>query len=449
MSDRHAAEVVRLQKALADRGVASRRRAEELITGGRVRVNGEAVMTLGTKVPPDARIDVDGVPTRPAVARYVLLNKPKGVVSTANDERGRRTVVQLIGASERLYPVGRLDTDSEGALLLTNDGDWAERVLHPRYGHEREYDVTVSGELSPETIAQLRNGIRLEEGLAVAARIDVHSRSRGASRLRMVLHTGWRRQIRRMLSVVGLRTVRLVRVRVGDLQLGNLKPGQWRDLTPKEVADLAKPIETPRKPGRRAAARLAATPKGAPSPRPPMDAPVAAPSLPASAAAPKPELRRGSVPPRSRGAVRAAPRRVGATGSQGAGAPRREATARGLSAPRPSRVRASTRPTAFAAPSRPRPSTGRARSSSGRGSSTVPPRRQAPPGRSASRGSRPPMADRAPARRLPSLTRPVVRRGAPLGPRRPAARGPQRFGRQPPPKYGTSRGPVRARIAPR
>ena len=280
--------MIRLQKALADRGVASRRRAEELIAKGRVRVDGEAVMTLGTKVSPDAHIDVDGVPTREAVKRYVLLNKPKGVVSTANDERGRKTVVELIGARERLYPVGRLDTDSEGALLLTNDGDWAERVLHPRYGHEREYDVTVSGELTPETITQLRNGIRLEEGLALASRIDVQSRSRGASRLRMVLHTGWRRQVRRMLSVVGLRTVRLVRVRVGNLQLGNLRAGEWRELTQKEIADFAKPMETARKPGRRAAARLAATPKTPPRAKPSMDP---APIVSTTGAVPKPNQR--------------------------------------------------------------------------------------------------------------------------------------------------------------
>ena len=404
--DRRAAEAVRLQKALADRGVASRRRAEELITGGRVRVDGEAVMTLGTKVPPDARIDVDGVPTRQAVPRYVLLNKPKGVVSTANDERGRRTVVELIGAEERLYPVGRLDTDSEGALLLTNDGDWAERVLHPRYGHEREYDVTVSGPLTSEAIAQLRNGIRLEEGLAVAARVDVHSRSRDASRLRMVLHTGWRRQIRRMLSVVGLRTVRLVRIRVGTLELGKLKAGEWRELTSKEVADLAKPAETPRKPGRRAAARLAATAKNA------------TPAVPGPA-----------VP---RPAANSAPRRPAAP------RPPQPATGRVAQAPR--------RP----------PSS----SPSPRGSSNVPSRRPAPSGRAGQTGRpplagrRPPQANRAPTRRLPSLARPVVRRGAPSGPRRPqargpVARGPQRFGRRPPPQYGTSRGPVRAKIAPR
>ena len=426
--DRRAANAIRLQKALADRGVASRRRAEELITGGRVRVNGEAIMTLGTKVPPDARIDVDGVLTQQAAPRYVLLNKPKGVVSTANHERGRKTVVELIGARERLYPVGRLDTDSEGALLLTNDGDWAERVLHPRYGHEREYDVTVSGDLAPETITQLRNGVRLEEGLAVAARIDVHSRSRGASRLRIVLQTGWRRQIRRMLSAVGLRTVRLVRIRVGNLEIGNLRAGEWRELTPKEIADLAKPSETPRKTGRRAAARLAAIAK---TPA----APIAA------TPRPKPEPRGSfSGPPRSSAAMRIPQRRPGRPA---------EPSRPSMSSPR-SRPAAAVQSRRPVASGRPAP-TGRLAS----------PRRPAPTGRPASpgrppiAGRRPSSADRAPTRRLPSLARPVVRRGAaPTGPRRPQARGPQargpqRFGRRPPPQYGTSRGPVRAKIAPR
>ena len=452
--DRRAADVIRLQKALADRGVASRRRAEELIVKGRVRVDGEAVMTLGTKVSPDAHIDVDGVPTREAVKRYVLLNKPKGVVSTANDERGRKTVVELIGARERLYPVGRLDTDSEGALLLTNDGDWAERVLHPRFGHEREYDVSVSGDLAPETITQLRNGIRLEEGLAVAARIDVRSRSRGASRLRMVLHTGWRRQVRRMLSVVGLRTVRLVRVRVGHLQLGNLRAGEWRELTPKEIADFAKPTETARKPGRRAAARLAATPKIAPRAQPSTNS---APIVSTTGAVPKPSQR-------------AAPRRLGATGSPGA-ARRAQGPLPLPSAPRPLRPLPRTRTTSFAGPPRsaspargpkaaPR---GRVRSpgrpsmssSPSRSTPTAPARGPALGGRPIAplRPGRPQTQNRAPTRRLPSLTRPAIRRppprGAPAGPRRPPARGPQRFGRRPPPKYGASRGPVRAKTGPR
>jgi len=233
--------VIRLQKVLADRGVASRRRAEELIGAGRVRVDGEVVSTLGTKVRPDARIDVDGAATRAATARYIALNKPAGIVSTAHDERRRRTVVDLIGAAERLYPVGRLDADSEGLMLLTNDGEWAELVLHPRYGHEREYDVTVSGELTPAAIAQLRRGIRLDEGVARAEKVDVLSRSRSGSRMRLVLRTGYKRQIRRMCAAVGLRVDRLVRVRIGTLSLGRLRPGEWRDLSSDEIRRLAKP----------------------------------------------------------------------------------------------------------------------------------------------------------------------------------------------------------------
>jgi 23S rRNA pseudouridine2605 synthase len=204
-----------------------------------VRVDGEVVTTLGTKVRPDARIDVDGAATRAATARYVALNKPLGVVSTAHDERGRPTVVELIGATERLYPVGRLDADSEGLMLLTNDGEWAERVLHPRFGHEREYEVSVMGEVTPASLAQLRRGIRLEEGLARAERIAVVTRSRSGSRLRLVLHTGYKRQIRRMCAAVGLRVDRLIRVRIGSLLLGRLRVGEWRDLTSKEVRELA------------------------------------------------------------------------------------------------------------------------------------------------------------------------------------------------------------------
>jgi len=237
--------VIRLQKVLADRGVASRRAAEELIAAGRVRVDGEIVTTLGTKVAPDARIAVDGVATRTAAVRYIALNKPRGVVSTARDERGRRSVVDLVDVGERLYPVGRLDAESEGLLLLTNDGEWAERVIHPRYGHEREYEVTVTGELSPAAIASLRAGVRLEEGLARAERVDVITRSRRASRLRVVLRSGWKRQVRRMCAAVGLRVDRLVRVRIGSLRLGRLRVGEWRDLDPREAADLARPAARP------------------------------------------------------------------------------------------------------------------------------------------------------------------------------------------------------------
>lgn len=235
--------MIRLQKVLADRGVASRRGAEGLIAAGRVRVDGAVVTTLGTKVAPTARIDVDGASTRVATARYVALNKPKGIVSTARDERGRRTVVELVDVSERLYPVGRLDADSEGLLLLTNDGEWAERVLHPRYGHEREYEVSVTGELSGDAVARLQRGVRLEEGIARAERIEVVRRARSASLLRMVLRTGWKRQVRRMCAAVGLKVTRLVRIRIGSLRLGRLRAGEWRELDAREIAELARPVE--------------------------------------------------------------------------------------------------------------------------------------------------------------------------------------------------------------
>jgi len=260
--------VIRLQKVLADRGVASRRHAEELIAAGRVRVDGAVVRVLGTKVAPDARIDVDGTTTHAAAARYIALHKPAGIVSTARDERGRRTVLDLVTAHERLYPVGRLDSESEGLVLLTNDGAWADRVLHPRYGHEREYEVTVSGELAPSAIAQLKGGIRLEEGRARADRVDVLTRSRTTSRLRMVLRTGWKRQIRRMCAAVGLRVERLVRVRIGTLRLGRLRSGESRDLTRAEIADLARPVERERSeatPAPRAVVRRTAPPR---APRP-------------------------------------------------------------------------------------------------------------------------------------------------------------------------------------
>lgn len=231
---------VRLQKVLAERGVASRRHAEELIAGGHVRVDGHLILELGTKVDPAARIEVDGTVV-PAVRarRYIALNKPQGIVSSARGERGRTSVVDLIGARERLYPVGRLDVDSEGLVLLTNDGAWAERVLHPRYGHEREYDMHVSGDVTEAAVDRLRRGVRLEEGVARAERAAIVSHDRDSGRLRIVLRTGWKRQVRRMCAAVGLRVLRLVRIRIGPLALGRLRPGQWRELAAHEVRALA------------------------------------------------------------------------------------------------------------------------------------------------------------------------------------------------------------------
>jgi len=346
--------VIRLQKVMAERGVASRRHAEELISGGRVRVDGELVTTLGTRVAEDARIEVDGRPVAAAPARrYVLLNKPVGIVSTAQDERGRRTVVDHIGARERLFPVGRLDTDSEGLLLLTNDGAWAERVLHPRYGHEREYDAWVEGDLTEEALARLQRGIPLEEGVARAVRVAVRSRSRGRSRLSLVLLTGWKRQVRRMCLAVGLKVTRLVRIRIGPLELGKLRAGDFRDLTKKEIDALtsakAEPAPRPRdeKPG--AIVPMQAGPVRSVAPRLERRAPVrlrVGPVESVRAGAPRVTRRAGA----SRGRVEGTPPSRQWSATRRAGRPTRERGPRAAAGPAARPLR---RPAPRVSPARP------------------------------------------------------------------------------------------------
>lgn len=243
----------RAQKLLSERGVASRRRAEQLIAAGRVTSRGRPI-TIGQKLAPDAPLEVDGERAETTVAhRYVLLNKPTGVVSTVRDERRRPTVVSLVGALERLYPVGRLDSDSEGLLLLTNDGAWAERVLHPRYGHEREYEVDVVPEPTAEQLSALRRGVPLEEGVGKIYAM----RLAAPGRLRLVLRTGWKRQVRRMCATVGLRVTRLRRVRMGPLVLGALPVGTWRELTVREVKGLRAAGTSLDRPGRAPLKRMA------------------------------------------------------------------------------------------------------------------------------------------------------------------------------------------------
>ena len=245
----------KVHKILAERGVASRRHAEELIAAGRVTSRGRPVR-IGDRLGPDVPLEVDGSAAASAVTRrYVMLNKPVGVVSTARDERGRATVVSLVGARERLYPVGRLDSDSEGLLLLTNDGAWAERVLHPRFGHEREYEVDVQPDPTSAQLSALGRGVQLEEGIGELFGLTVV----GNGRVRLILRTGWKRQVRRMFAAVGLRVTRLRRVRMGPLALGSLAPGRWRELTASEVRVLsngarpgrAKPGPDARRTGRR------------------------------------------------------------------------------------------------------------------------------------------------------------------------------------------------------
>jgi 23S rRNA pseudouridine2605 synthase len=236
----------RLQKILAAAGYGSRRACEEIIRQGRVQVNGQVVTELGTKVDPSQdEISVDGAPISGPVAKvYLILNKPPGYISTAHDPWGRPTVLDLIPHQERLYPVGRLDAESEGLLLLTNDGGLTHRLTHPRYEQEKEYRVLVKGRPKEAILSQLRQGVDLEEGQTAPAEVKRASRKEGLETrpgttwLRIVVHEGRKRQIRRMCAAVGHPVQRLIRVRMGPLRLGTLKPGQWRPVTRRELLEL-------------------------------------------------------------------------------------------------------------------------------------------------------------------------------------------------------------------
>lgn len=209
-----------------------------MIAAGRVRVNGDVVQELGTKVNPRRDvIQVDGRTIgKPEAPVYLVLNKPRGVLSSASDVRGRTTVVDLVKQRARLYPVGRLDLDSEGLILLTNDGALALRLAHPRYEHEKEYRVLVPGVPEEEALERLRQGVGLEGGRTRPAKVRVEGQAGDATWLRIVLREGRKRQIRRMLEAVGYQAERLIRVRMGPLQLGDLKPGAYRPLTQRELA---------------------------------------------------------------------------------------------------------------------------------------------------------------------------------------------------------------------
>jgi pseudouridine synthase len=220
--------------------VASRRKAEELIRQGRVAVNGKVVAQLGTKVDPARdEIRVDGQRIQVAASRtYVMLNKPRGVLSTMEDARGRRALGDLIQSPVRLYPVGRLDASSEGLILLTDDGELADLLTHPRYRHEKEYRVLVNGHPSDKTLKTWRKGLVLDGQTTAPARVDLLRRERDSSLLRVVMREGRKRQIRRVASMLGHPVRELQRVRLGPLHLGQLAVGQWRYLTSQEVRQL-------------------------------------------------------------------------------------------------------------------------------------------------------------------------------------------------------------------
>lgn len=250
----------RLQKVLARAGFGSRRTCEELVSAGRVDVNGETA-TLGRKV--DVRRDtvtVDGVRigVLPGLVHYVL-NKPVGVVTTADDPQGRRKVTDLVPEHPRVFPVGRLDSDTEGLLLMTNDGELAQRLTHPSFGVEKEYLAKVEGVPGRAALSSLRTGVELSDGITAPARVTVVGVPRDGV-LRVVIHEGRNRQVRRMCEAVGHPVVRLVRVRVGPLTLSGLEPGAWRELSSKEVLALSDAASRPSPRPRRRPARPSSAP---------------------------------------------------------------------------------------------------------------------------------------------------------------------------------------------
>ncbi len=234
-------EAQRLQKYLAAMGVASRRACEELIAAGRVRVNGRTVTEPGTKVTPGAdQVEVDGRLLQDAPRlRYILLNKPTGYICSAADEKGRRTVLDLLdGVEERVFPVGRLDYDTSGLLLLTNDGELTNRLLHPSHQVEKTYLALVEKEPDRQGLEHLRRGVLLEDGLTAPAEVRCRRSRGGEIWVELTIHEGRNRQVRRMLAAVGCPVLRLKRIRLAGLELAGLQPGRWRELTPEETARL-------------------------------------------------------------------------------------------------------------------------------------------------------------------------------------------------------------------
>lgn len=239
---------VRLQKVLASTGWGSRRVCEELIADGRVTVNGELAV-LGRRVDPDNDlVEVDGAPigVRPGLV-YYLLNKPADVVTTSKDTHGRPTVVQLVPEEPRVFAVGRLDAATEGLLLLTNDGELAHRIAHPSHGVDKEYLAEVAGgDVSAGNLRRLRNGIELEDGITAPAQVSQPQ----AGVLRLTIHEGRNRQVRRMCEAIGHPVIRLVRTRIGPLTDRTLKPGTWRELTAGERRSLTEALASSGRPQR-------------------------------------------------------------------------------------------------------------------------------------------------------------------------------------------------------
>nr|WP_040402149.1 pseudouridine synthase [Alkalibacillus haloalkaliphilus] len=233
----------RLQKVIAKSGITSRRKAEGLIESGRVKVNGKVITELGTKVAQSDEVAVDDIIVEKEQPVYFMINKPRQVLSTVEDDKGRKVVTDLLPdeIEQRVYPVGRLDYDTTGILLLTNDGNLTNKLIHPKFEVDKVYVAKVNGELSREEALQLKKGV-IHDGerlKAVKTRIIEVDKKKKKTKIEMVLHQGKNRQVRRMFEALGYRVEKLKRERFGTLTLGNLQPGQYRELTPHEVKQLA------------------------------------------------------------------------------------------------------------------------------------------------------------------------------------------------------------------
>jgi 23S rRNA pseudouridine2605 synthase len=229
------AEAPRLNRYLAACGLGSRRGVEALVSDGRVTIDGVIATSPGQRVQEGAAVTVDGREVAPEALAYVLLHKPAGVVTTVRDTHGRRTVVDLVGRESRLFPIGRLDADTTGLLLLTNDGELAARLMHPRHGVEKTYEATVRGAVSAETATRLAQGIDLDGRPTAPARVRILRASAQGSVVELVLHEGRKRQVRRMLEAVGHPVASLHRSAYGGLRLGALAPGASRLLSSEEI----------------------------------------------------------------------------------------------------------------------------------------------------------------------------------------------------------------------
>lgn len=236
-------EEERLQKFIANQGICSRRKAEEYITSGRIKVNGNVIMELGTKIDPNKDVvEVDGKKISNIAGKkvYILLNKPIGYVTTTRDQFNRNTVLDLVNVKEKVLPVGRLDMYTSGAIILSNDGDFIYKITHPKYEVEKTYNVTLKGQVTDEEIEQLRNGVQIENYVTGKAKVKILriDKEKDLSRVEIIIHEGKNREVRKMCEAIGRKVLALHRTKIGNISVKDLRLGTWRYLRPNEIKSL-------------------------------------------------------------------------------------------------------------------------------------------------------------------------------------------------------------------